>query len=77
MIIEFSRMRSTLKLSKMKLQYFIKIYPRPKAEKGQSRGHLIRESILLSGHRSCASLMPKIVGLFATIAPSCQQFTSA
>ena len=35
-----------------------------------------RQSILVSGHKSCASLMAKIVGLFATIAPSCQRFTS-
>lgn len=35
-----------------------------------------RQSIRVSGHRSCASLMAKIVGLFATIAPSCQRFTS-
>jgi hypothetical protein len=35
-----------------------------------------RQSILVSGHKSCASLIAKIVGLFATIAPSCQRFTS-
>lgn len=36
-----------------------------------------KQSILVSGHRSCASLMAKIVGLLATIAPSCQRLTSA
>jgi hypothetical protein len=35
-----------------------------------------RQSILVSGHKSCASLIAKIVGLLATIAPSCQRFTS-
>lgn len=33
-------------------------------------------SILVSGHKSCASLMAKTVGLLATIAPSCQRFMS-
>jgi len=35
-----------------------------------------RQSILVSGHRSCASLIANMVGLFATIAPSCQRFIS-
>jgi len=35
-----------------------------------------RQSIRVSGHKSCASLMAKIVGLLATIAPSCQRFAS-
>lgn len=33
-----------------------------------------KQSILESGHRSCASRMAKIVGLLATIAPSCQRY---
>ena len=33
-------------------------------------------SIFVSGHKSCASLTAKIVGLLATIAPSCQRFMS-
>lgn len=36
-----------------------------------------RQSIRASGHKSCASLMAKMVGLLATIAPSCQRLTSA
>jgi hypothetical protein len=35
-----------------------------------------RQFIRVSGHKSCASLMAKIVGLLATIAPSCHRFTS-
>jgi len=35
-----------------------------------------RQSIRASGHKSWASLMAKTVGLFATIAPSCQRFIS-
>lgn len=35
-----------------------------------------RQSMRVSGHKSCASLMANIVGLFATIAPSCQRFAS-
>jgi hypothetical protein len=35
-----------------------------------------RQSIRVSGHKSCASLMAKIVGLLATIAPSCHRLTS-
>ena len=35
-----------------------------------------KQSIFVSGHKSCASLMEKIVGLFATKAPSCQRYTS-
>lgn len=35
-----------------------------------------RQSIRASGHKSCASLMAKIVGLFARMAPSCHRFTS-
>lgn len=34
------------------------------------------QSILASGHNSCASRMAKMVGLLATIAPSCQRYTS-
>lgn len=33
-----------------------------------------KQSILESGHKSCASRMAKIVGLLATIAPSCQRY---
>lgn len=35
-----------------------------------------KQSIRASGHNSCASRMAKMVGLLATIAPSCQRYTS-
>lgn len=53
--------------NKEKLITFVGIEPHPMET---------RQSMRVSGHKSCASLTANMVGLFATIAPSCQRYTS-